>query len=202
MTDSRTSNSIKNILFSLGNQILNLILGFVSRSVFLHCLSVEYLGISGLFSDILQMLSLADLGFGTAMTYSMYKPLAEKDYAKLAGLTELYKKIYRVIAIAITCIGLAMVPFLQYIVKLDYNLPNLKLYYVLYLLNTIASYLVVYKTSVLNADQKGYVLTKYAGVFNLLKTICMILFLLATQNYTVYLCIQIIFTEHILFTYY
>lgn len=194
MNDSRTGNSIKNIVFSFGNQALALILGFISRTVFLRCLSVDYLGISGLFSDILQMLSLADLGFGTAMTYSMYKPLAEKDYTKLAGLTELYKRIYRIIAAVITCVGLALVPFLQYIVNLDSGLPYLKLYYVLYLINTIASYLVVYKTAILNADQKGYILTKYAGVFNILKTVCMITFLILTKNYTVYLCVQIAFT--------
>lgn len=96
---------MKNIIFSFGNQFLAIGLGFVSRTVFLQCLSVQYLGISGLFSDILQMLSLADLGFGTAMTYSMYKPLAEKDYTRLAGLTQLYKKIYRFIAVVITCVA-------------------------------------------------------------------------------------------------
>lgn len=194
MSESRTHNSMKNIIFSFGNQFLAIGLGFVSRTVFLQCLSVQYLGISGLFSDILQMLSLADLGFGTAMTYSMYKPLAEKDYTRLAGLTQLYKKIYRFIAVVITCVGASLIPLLQYIVKLDSNVPQLKLYYVLYLINTIASYLVVYKTAVLTADQKEYILTKYSSVFNILKTVCMIVFLIATRNYTVYLCVQIVFT--------
>ena len=89
MKSSRTKNSIRNIIFSFGYQVLVLILGFVNRTVFINVLGVNYLGISGLFSDILSMLSLADLGFGVALTYSMYKPLAENDYKRLAGLTNL-----------------------------------------------------------------------------------------------------------------
>ena len=106
--ETRTTNSIKNILYSWFNQIINIVLAFVSRTVFLRCLSVDYLGIQGLFGDILAMLSLADLGFGTAMTFSMYNPLAEKDYDRLAGLTQFYKKVYNVIAIAITSIGIGI----------------------------------------------------------------------------------------------
>ena len=87
MNDSRTSNSLKNIIASVGSQLFNLILSFVSRTVFIQVLGVEYLGISGLFNDVLSMLNMAELGFGTAMTFSMYKPLAEKDYDTLARLT-------------------------------------------------------------------------------------------------------------------
>lgn len=192
--NSRTVNSLKNIIYSVGNNLLVLVLGFFSRSVFLYCLSVDYLGIQGLFSDILQMLSLADLGFGTAMTFSMYKPLAEKDYKKLAGLTDYYKKVYRIIAIAITVIGVALIPFLQYLVNLDNDLPYLKVYYVLYLANSIASYLVVYKTCILSADQKGYVLTKFSSIFSVIKTIVMIIVLFLTRNYILYLVTQVIFT--------
>ncbi|MEE1008121.1 MAG: oligosaccharide flippase family protein [Agathobacter sp.] len=194
MSNTRTANSVKNIFASFANQIIMLLLGFISRSVFIRFLSVDYLGIQGLFSDILTMLSLADLGFGTAMTFSMYKPLAEKDYKKLAGLTTFYKKVYRVIALAITVIGLALVPFLKYLVKLDTELPHLTIYYLLYLANTIASYLVVYKTCILNADQKGYVITKYTSIFSVLQSVTMIIFLVLTRNYIVYLCVQVAFT--------
>lgn len=192
--ESRTKNSFKNIAYSWINQILAIILGFASRSIFLYCLSVDYLGIQGLFGDILNMLSLADLGFGTAMTFSMYKPLAEKDYDKLAGLTNFYKKIYRVIAMSITCIGVALIPFLKYLINLDSDIPNLTLYYVLSLANTVASYLVIYRTSIITADQKSYILTKYQSVFSILKTIATSAFLLITHNYAVYLAIQVLFT--------
>lgn len=194
MSNSRTSNSLKTIGINIFNQLLTLILSFVSRTVFLMILNVDYLGIAGLFGDILGMLTLADLGFGTAMCYSMYKPLADKDYAKIAGLVTFYKKVYRIIALVITTVGLALIPFLKYLVHTESEIPNLTLYYVLYLANTVASYLVVYKTNVLHADQKGYILGKYTAVFNILRSICMISFLLLTHNFTVYLFVQVLFT--------
>lgn len=194
MKSSRTKNSIKNIIFSFSYQVLVLILGFVNRTVFINVLGVNYLGISGLFSDILSMLSLADLGFGVALTYSMYKPLAENDYERLAGLTNLYRKVYRIIALAVTIIGLALIPFLKYLVHLSRPIPHLKLYYVLFLANTVASYLVVYKTSILTADQKEYILNKYRSIFSFLQTVFMTVFLWLTHNYTVYLCVQVFFT--------
>ena len=109
-----TKNSILNMASSVGYQILNLVLSFVSRTVFLQVLGVGYLGINGLFSDVLSMLNMAELGIGTAMTYSMYKPLAENDQETLAGLTHFYKKVYRLIALTIAVIGAALVPFLPW----------------------------------------------------------------------------------------
>lgn len=194
MNESRTKKSIRNIIFSLGFQLLTLVLGFVNRTVFIDILGVSYLGISGLFSDILNMLSLADLGFSVALTYSMYKPLAERDYHRLAGLINLYRKVYRIIALAVTVIGLALVPFLRFLVRLKHPIANLDLYYLLFLANTVASYLVVYKTAILTADQKDYILNKYRSIFSVLQTISTTLFLWLTHNYTVYLCIQVAFT--------
>lgn len=194
MSESRTNNSFKNIAFNIGNQLLNLVLAFVSRTVFLSVLNVEYLGISGLFGDIFTMLSLADLGFGTAMTYSMYKPLAEHDYDRLAGLVTLYKKVYRVIAVVVTSVGLALIPFLRYLVKLETDMPQLELYYVLSLANCVASYLVVYKTSIIGADQKHYLITKYSGIFSILRTICSVVILLTTRSYVANLVINVVFT--------
>lgn len=194
MTESRTTNSIKNIAFSLFNQLLNIFLTFVSRKVFITCLSVEYLGISGLFGDIFSMLCLADLGFGTAMTFSMYQPLAEKNYDRLAGLINLYKKVYRIIALAITVIGLSLIPFLPYLVNTETEIEHLTWYYILMLANVVASYFVVYKTSIISADQKGYLTTKYTSIFSIVRTVLQIIFLLITHNYTIYLIIQVAFT--------
>ena len=194
MSESRTSNSLRNITFNIGNQLLNLLLAFISRSVFLSVLNVEYLGISGLFGDIFAMLCLADLGIGSAMTYSMYKPLAEHDYDRLAGLVTLYRRIYLTIAAAITCLGFALIPFLKYLVNLDTDMPQLELYYILGLLNCVSSYLVVYKTSILHADQKGYLISKYSGLFNILKTVFTTVFLLITRSYILHLIIQVAFT--------
>ena len=157
-------------------------------------LNVEYLGISGLFGDIFAMLCLADLGFGTAMTYSMYKPLAEHDYDRLAGLVTLYQKVYRIIAVAVAGVGLALIPFLRYLVKLETDMPQLELYYILSLANCVASYLVVYKTSIIGADQKNFLTTKYTGIFSILRTVSTTVFLWATRNYVGYLVINVAFT--------
>lgn len=191
---SRTINSLRNIIFGLGYQLLSIILAFLNRSIFIFTLGVSYLGISGLFTDILTMLSMADLGFGVALTYSMYKPLANKDYDRLAGLTNLYAIVYRCIAAAVLIIGLSLTPFLKYIVNLKQPIPHLQLYYLMYLLNTVASYLVIYKTSILDADQKDYLLNKYRSIFSVLQTALMTIFLWLTHSFFIYLLIQLCFT--------
>lgn len=191
---SRTYNSIINIIFSLGNQLITIFLNFFSRAIFIKILGAEYLGINGLFSDILMMLSLADLGLGSAMVYSFYKPLAEKNNKKIAALVKFYKKIYNFIAISITVIGISIMPFLNIIVKTDKPIANFKLYYILFLLNSVMSYLFVYKSSILNADQKGYIISTYSTIINSLRIIIQTIFLLMTKNYIIFLIIQIIGT--------
>lgn len=194
MQDSRTKNSLRNVSYNFMNQLVMLLTRFVNRSVFIQVLGVEYLGINGLFSDILQMLSMADLGFGTAMVFSLYKPLAEKDEEKIASLIGFYRRVYHVIAISISLVGIGLVPFLKYLVNLEKDLPYMEIYYLFFLANTVASYLVVYKTSILTADQKGYISAKINSTSNLLRTIVMTVFLYVTKNYFVYLTLQVIFT--------
>lgn len=193
MTDSRTKNSFRNITASVVYQILNLVLSFISRSVFIQVLGVGYLGINGLFNDVLSMLNLAELGFGTAMTYSMYKPLAEKDYDTLAGLTQFYKKIYRIIAMTIAVIGVLLIPFLPYLINLEQDIAHIELYYILFLASNIASYLVTYKTTILYADQKNYILIKYTSYWGIAQTIILTLILVLTHNYVLYLVLQVAF---------
>lgn len=178
---------------SVGYQMLNLVLSFVSRTVFLQILGVGYLGINGLFSDVLSMLNMAELGFGTAMTYSMYKPLAEKDYDTLAGLTQFYKKVYRIIALTIAVIGVALVPFLPHLINLEQDIPHVELYYLLFLAGNVASYFVVAKTTVLYADQKNHILIKYSAYWHVAQIITMLAVLWLTKNYTLYLLTQVFF---------
>lgn len=193
MADSRTSNSLKNITASVIYQMSNLVLSFVSRSVFIQVLGVGYLGISGLFNDVLSMLNLAELGFGTAMTYSMYKPLADGDQDTLAGLTQFYKTVYRIIAMTIALAGLALIPFLPHLVNLEQEMEHLELYYVLFLASNVASYLVTYKTTILYADQKNYILIRYTAFWSIAQTVVLMLILLVTRNYIVYLVAQVAF---------
>lgn len=193
MSNSRTKNSLLNMGASVGYQMLNLVLSFVSRTIFLQVLGVGYLGINGLFSDVLSMLNMAELGIGTAMTYSMYKPLAENDQQMLAGLTQFYKKIYRIIACTIAAIGVALVPFLPYLINLETDIPHVELYYLLFLAGNVASYFVVSKTTVLYADQKNHVLLKYSAYWHMAQIITMLAVLWLTRSYTLYLLTQVFF---------
>lgn len=185
----RTKRVIENISYNIINQIITIILSFVSRTVFIWGIGIGYLGINGLFSDILSLLSMADLGFNTAMTYSFYKPLVKKDYLKITQLTNFYKKVYNIIAIVITVLGICLVPFLPKLINLDYDIPNLTIYYLLSLLSVVVSYLCIYKTTILTADQRGFVITKITIITNTLKTVFQIISILIWKNYIIYLMI-------------
>ena len=117
MEKTRTEYSFFNILAGIGGYLLNTIMGFVCRMVFTRCLSADYLGINGLFSNILTMLSLAELGIGSAIVYALYKPLAENDEDKICALVQFYRKAYMVIGIVVAVIGMAMFPFLNFIIQ-------------------------------------------------------------------------------------
>lgn len=193
MSENRTNKSIKNIVFNFGNQIITLILSFVSRSVFIYTLGIEYLGINGLFSDVLGLLSMADLGFNTAMIYSFYKPLSDKDERKLSALIELYRKIYYIIASIIAIIGIAITPVIRVIVKTEKDIPLLEVYYVFALAGVVISYLFVYKTSIITADQKNYIITKITMITSIIKTIIQMISLLLFRNFILYLAVNLIF---------
>lgn len=189
----RTSNSIKNIKYNIVSQILSLIVQFVSRTVFIKILGKQYLGISGLFSNILTILSLADMGIGTVLVYSMYKPLALNDEKKLKQLMSMYKKIYNIIALIVLCLGLCITPFLEIFIG-QHDISNIHFIFILYLINTVVSYLCVYKISIINADQKNYIVTIRQQIINLIANIVMIMTLLLTHNFIVYLIFQIFFS--------
>jgi O-antigen/teichoic acid export membrane protein len=190
--NSRLSNSIKNISFGLISQVVQMILGFVSRTIFIKYLAVEYLGVNGLFSNILSLLSLTELGITSAILYALYKPLAEKDEKKLAALVHFFSKVYRNIALIIAVAGLILVPFLHQIVE---NPPkqiqqDLELIYLLFLFNTVSSYFLQYKLSLLHADQKSYEVSKNSIFVFTIQNILQILVLVFFQNFIFYLIVQ------------
>lgn len=192
---SRLQNSFFNFASGIGYRILTLFTAFVVRTVFIRCLNAEYLGINGLYSNILSMLSLAELGFGTAIVYSMYEPLANKNYEKLQQLMRLYKKAYTVIGTVVLLLGLALVPFLDVLIKDKPNINGLTFYYILFLLNSVVSYwFFAYRNSLLEADQKAHVVTNYNSIFNLIKSVAQIVLLVIFHSFTIYLLIQIICT--------
>lgn len=192
--ESRTHNSLRNMGIGFATQILNIFLNFISRTIFIKILGVEFLGINGLFSNILLILSLADLGIDSAMIFSLYKPLAINDYKLVNRLVSFYKNVYRIIAIAVAVIGLSLIPFLEYLVNTDRAIPYLQVYYVLFLLNSVVSYLFVYKTSVIEADQKNFLIRLYSVAFEFFKIVAQAILLILTHNYIIYLLLNIIFS--------
>lgn len=195
MEQSRLQNSLKNLTSGLISRFLIISLGFLVRTVFIRTLGNDYLGVNGLYTNILSMLSLAELGFSTAMVYSMYKPLAEHDNQKLAALLALYKKVYRVIGCVILVIGLCVIPFMDYIIKDPPNVDHLTFYYILFLINTVLSYwFFAYKRSILTADQKEYICTTYHNIVIIVKSFVQVIALIAFNNFTFYLLLQLGFT--------
>jgi len=178
----------------MGQQISLIILNFISRTIFIRILGAEYLGISGLFANILTILSLAELGVGTAIIYALYKPLFEKNYAHLSALMNYYKILYRMIAIVVAVIGIALIPFLGMMVNVKKPIPNIEIYYLVFLSNSVVSYLVSYKAAIINADQKMYITKIYLFIFTVIQFVLQTLLLLITHNYIVYIIVQVLCT--------
>ncbi len=191
---SRTHNSVRNMTVAVIGQILVLIAHFVSRTVFINTLGIEYLGVNGVFTNMLSMLSLAELGVGTAITYTLYKPLAEGDDDKVNTIMDIFKKVYIIIGLAIGVIGLGLIPFLDYIVGRTSQIDDLNLLYVLFLANTVSSYFFSYNQSLLIADQKSYIVKLYTNGINLLLTGVQIAILIYTNSFTIYLTAAIVAT--------
>ena len=189
---SRKLYVLKNILWETFGNTLNTILNFISRSIFIYTLGTTYLGINGLFTNILGILSLAELGMGSAISFSLYKPLAENDYSKIRALISFFKKVYRIIALIVTVIGIAIIPFFKYILNGAENIDNIVPIYLIFLFNTITSYFVVYKSTIFSADQKNYIITNIDNVAKTIISIFQIISLLILKNFMIYLMIDCI----------
>lgn len=193
MKHSRTTYSFINIATGTGGYFLNTLIGYVCRVVFVRTLGAEYLGISGLFMNIISMLSLAELGVGSAMGYALYKPLAENDKQKIASLMAFYKKAYITIGLVIGLLGLAMMPFLNVIIQEEITIPeNIYALYCLFLFNTASSYFFSYRSALLIAAQRNYVVLGVNYAFTIVQSIIQIIILSITQNYYLYLVVQIV----------
>jgi O-antigen/teichoic acid export membrane protein len=183
-----------NILAGSVSQVISMILQLVGRTIFIHSLGIEYLGINAMFYNILMVLSLADLGFGSAIVYSMYKPLSENDTDTVVALMTYYKKIYHRLAFIVAVIGIGMIPLLPYVVNLDSDIPHLPIYYLLYVANIVISYLMSYKYTIITADQKSYLITAYSLIGSIIQTIVQIIVLLVFKSFMLYLIVFILRT--------
>lgn len=193
-TKSRLFNSVRNSIAGILSQGCSITVNFLTRFFFVKFLSAEYLGINGLFSNILTVLSLAELGVGTAIIYSLYKPVADKDERQISALLNYYKKAYMIIGTVITILGLCLVPFLKYIIKDAPNVSDLNIIYILFLANTAGSYFFAYRRAIFTADQREHLLSEYRVFFIVIRAIGQCLILVLTRNFILYLLIQIICT--------
>lgn len=192
---SRTEYSFLNIVAGLGGYIINTVLGFVCRMVFARCLSESYLGISGLLTNFLSMLSLAELGIGGAIVYSLYKPLAENDEEAIASWMKVYQKVYFAIGVIVAVAGICLIPVVKLVVGDSYTIPeNLYLIYGIYLLNSAGSYFFSYRSALLTAAQKNYLVIGTSYIITSLQSVIQIILLLVCKTYMPYLIVQTIGT--------
>ncbi len=190
MGKSRTEYAVKNFTTNTLSSVVNLALNFISRTVFVYMLGELYLGVSGLFTNVLGLLSLAELGIGSAIGFSLYKPLAEKDTAKIQAIIQFYKQTYRYVAAIVAVVGLVLMPFLPYIVKEAADISNLYLIFGIYLINTVSSYLITYKTTILTADQKEYRLVNINMIIKAATIGAQILVLIIFRDFVAYLLVE------------
>lgn len=188
----RTKKTVMNLIAGFGGQLVGGILSFVSRIIFVRFLSADYLGVNGLFSNILAVLALSELGIGTAIVYSLYEPVAKGDEDTICRLMNLYKYAYRVIAIVILIMGTAICPFLYAFIKGEPGIEHLRVIYMMYLLDVVSSYLVAYKITVFHAEQKIYIRMIIEQIVNAIRIIFQIGVLALTRNFILYLLLQII----------
>lgn len=189
---SRTEYSLINIFTGMVGYGLNTLMGFVCRIIFVRTLAADYLGVNGLFTNILSMLSLAELGISSAITYALYKPLAQQDTQKTASIMQFYRKAYATIGCVVALIGLAVLPFLNVIIQDPPQIrESLYLLYLLYLLSTVVSYFFSYRQALLTASQRQYIVSGYSYVITIGQSILQVVYLLLTHEYIGYLLIQV-----------
>lgn len=188
----RTERALKNISINILYQIVIVILGFISRKVFLDNLGTEYLGVNGLLGNVLSAMVLIESGFGISIVYNLYKPLAENNKEQIIALIQLYKKVYFILASILLLISISLYPFLENLIKSDGNVPYLGVVYIIFVSKSIASYIYQNKWALINADQRGYKLTKNNIIFQVVSLSGKIIILKVTQNYIAYLLIEFI----------
>ena len=195
---TRTHNSLLNLITGTVSTGLVILLNFIVRSVFIRYLGDSFLGIEGLFTNILSMLSLAELGFGSAIVFRLYKPIEENDRPRIKVLMKLYRRTYFVIGWVVVILGVCLIPFLPWIVR-DYDTLaplglNASVVFLLYLFNSAASYwFFAYKSAFVQATQKTYLLTVMSYAVSIVCCLAQIGVLILTRNFILYVVVSILF---------
>lgn len=189
---TRTDKTIKNSIWAGIHIILQMLVSFIAQKIFINILNVEYLGINGLFSNIISFLGIAELGLGEAIIFHLYKPIAANDKKKIKSYLKLYKKAYNTIAIIVLIVGTAIIPILPYFIG-EVNIDeNINIIYFLFLLQTVFSYLISYKRSIIYAYQDNYIISIIDVFYTVLMHTLQILSLVITKNYYIYLITKMV----------
>lgn len=191
-TDGRTDKALKNTAYGIVFKLIDILLAFALRTIFIRTLSVSYLGINGLFTNILTVISLMEGGVGTAISFSLYRPLAENNVQKVASLMKLYRRVFLFLGTAIAIVGFGLTPFLKNIIRLDENIDHLYLIYWLTILSTSSSYFFSYRRSLVIADQRADINTKNQIVFRIIRFFVLSLTLIIAKDFILYLVADII----------
>lgn len=191
---SRSKNVKKGLVSGIINNLLSLFLPFVTRTIIINTFSSEYLGLGGLFTSLINVLNITELGFGSALSYILYKPIADKDDEKIGEILSFARRVFRIIGAIILVIGLGLLPFLDKLVSGDCP-PEMNLYilYVMYLANSVVSYFMFsYKRLLFSASQRYDIETTIASVALILQYILQIIVLLVTHNYYLFVLMMIL----------
>lgn len=188
----RTEYSIKNSITSIISNIISFIFLFIGKTFLIKILGIEYNGLNGLFSNVLTILNVLELGISNAITFNLYKYIAKDDKKTINLIMKYYKKAYQVIALMIFFVGLLLIPFLKFFIK-DVSIDiNISIVYLLFLLCTVSTYLVSYKRSLLFANQRNYVINIIHVFYLIVLNVSQILIICLTKNYYLYLIVKII----------
>lgn len=192
MSNSRRKNAILNIIVGIASQCGILLLSFVGRRIFLYYLSVDYLGINGLYSNILSVLALAELGLGNVTQFFLYKPVAENNEGLISYLVRYFRKLYSFIAGAVLVLGIALIPFLKFIVNSDLTQNELIIYYILFLMNSVVSYFSADKQALLAAYQDNRLQRYVLLATNIFAQIAYIVVLVIWHSYIFYVSVTLL----------
>lgn len=188
----RVKNSIKNTITNVICNISIILIGLISQAIFIKIMDAEYLGINGLFTNILSFLGIVELGIGNAIVYNLYKPIANNEYDTIKSLICFYKKAYNIIAFIIFILGILIVPFLPFFIGQTNLDLNFNIVYILFLLNMISTYILSFRTSIFLASQQNYKVKINNLFYRLTVNLLQLIFLYFTKNYYLYLIIAII----------
>lgn len=192
----RTKNSVRNAFYGMAYKLVSIIMPFVVRTVFIRTLGVEFLGLNSLFTSILTVLNLTELGFGSAVVFCMYKPIAEDNTEEMNALLAFYKKVYWCIGVIIFAIGIVLIPVLPHLINGSYpDNVNIVVIYLIYLINTVISYfLFAYLESLITAFQRDDIISKINIVITTLMYLVQIVMLVTLKNYYAYILVMPLFT--------